>query len=96
MVQSGQSGQPSPDLLSRTASPVDMMTALAITAASARPRIDSGVGRSTSPASRVTSGGNDEGRAAGLGPGAGVTSAGTLPIVGDLPPPRLRVPATGA
>src|ERR1700744_6657823 len=47
LVQSGQSGQPSPDLLSRTASPVDMMTTLATTAASASHRSEVGVGRST-------------------------------------------------
>src|ERR1035438_5338983 len=43
----GQSGQPRPDELSRTAAPVDMITTLAITAASANRRIDRGVGAST-------------------------------------------------
>ena len=47
LVQSGQSGQPSPDLLSRTASPVDMMTTLATTAARASHRSEVVVGRST-------------------------------------------------
>ena len=92
-VHLGQSGQPSPDLLSRTASPVDMMTALAITEASASPRIDAGVGRSTVPAIRLAvirftarrSG--EAAPAAEAGPepeagpdvsGAGAASAGTL------------------
>ncbi len=48
-VQSGQSGQPRPDLLSRTASPVDMMITLATTAASASRRSDTRVGCSTGP-----------------------------------------------
>ena len=40
LVHCGQSGQPSPDAESRTASPVAMMTALAITTASANPRTE--------------------------------------------------------
>src|ERR1700684_4385056 len=47
LVQSGQSGQPSPDLLSRTASPGDMMTTLATTAARATHGSEVGVARST-------------------------------------------------
>ena len=43
----GQSGQPSPDALSRTAAPVDMITVSAMTAASASRRIDAHVGDST-------------------------------------------------
>ena len=43
----GQSGQPSPDELSLTAAPVDMMTVSAMTPASAICRIDRGVGDST-------------------------------------------------
>jgi hypothetical protein len=43
----GQSGQPSPDELSRTAAPVDMITVLAMTPASARRRIEVAVGDST-------------------------------------------------
>jgi hypothetical protein len=38
LVHVGQSGQPSPDELNRTASPVAMSTALEITDASAHPR----------------------------------------------------------
>ncbi len=43
----GQSGQPSPDALSRTAAPVDMITVSAMTPASASRRIETGVGAST-------------------------------------------------
>jgi hypothetical protein len=43
----GQSGQPSPDELSRTAAPVDMITVSAMTPASAIRRIDRGVGDRT-------------------------------------------------
>ena len=39
-VHCGQSGQPSPDDDSLTAAPVEMMTALAMTEASANPRSD--------------------------------------------------------
>ena len=46
-VHRGQSGQPSPEELSRTAAPVQTRTAFAITEASASPRTESGVGRST-------------------------------------------------
>ena len=51
-VHCGQSGQPSPDDDSRTASPVEMMTALAITAASASPH-RSRVGRRTGAVTRA-------------------------------------------
>ena len=43
----GQSGQPSPDELSRTAAPVDMIAVSAMTPASAIRRIDCAVGAST-------------------------------------------------
>ena len=43
----GQSGQPSPDALSRTAAPVDMITVSAMIPASASRRIDACVGDST-------------------------------------------------
>ena len=43
----GQSGQPSPDALSRTAAPVDMIAVSAITPASASRRIEAHVGDST-------------------------------------------------
>jgi hypothetical protein len=44
-VHSGQSGQPRPDALSRTAAPVIMIPAFATTPASATRRIDVGVGK---------------------------------------------------
>ena len=47
VLHCGQSGQPSPDELSRTAAPVDMMTVSAMTAASASRRIEVRVGDST-------------------------------------------------
>ena len=43
-VQSGQSGQPRPDALSRTAAPVMMIPAFATTPATATRRIEAGVG----------------------------------------------------
>ena len=43
----GQSGQPRPDALSRTAAPVDMIAVSAMTPASAIRRIDRAVGDST-------------------------------------------------
>src|ERR1700722_15144121 len=46
-VHVGQSGQPRPDDERRTAAPVEMITALAMTEASAHPRSDFGVGRQT-------------------------------------------------
>src|SRR5262249_37633391 len=51
-VHWGQSGQPSPDLLSRTAAPVTMMTVEEITPASAIRRIETGVGSQTAAAQR--------------------------------------------
>ena len=44
-MQSGQSGQPRPDALSRTAAPVMMIPAFATTPASATRRIEVGVGK---------------------------------------------------
>src|SRR5579875_1340041 len=49
-LQRGQSGQPRPDELSRTAAPVDMITVSAMTPASANCRSDRGVGDSTGSA----------------------------------------------
>src|SRR5712691_8763058 len=46
-VQRGQSGHPSPDALSRTAAPVDMITVLAAMPAIAMRRIETGVGDNT-------------------------------------------------
>ena len=46
-MQSGQSGQPRPDWLNRTAAPVRMMSAEVITPASAHRRNASGVGVSS-------------------------------------------------
>jgi hypothetical protein len=46
-VHRGQSGRPSLEELSRTAAPVQTRTAFAITEASASPRTESRVGRST-------------------------------------------------
>ncbi len=51
-VHVGQSGQPRPDDDRRTAAPVEMITALAITDASAHPRSDFGVGCHTRAISR--------------------------------------------
>src|SRR6202035_4989336 len=51
-VHVGQSGQPSPDDDRRTAAPVEMSTALAITEARAHPRSDFAVGCHTKAISR--------------------------------------------
>src|SRR6185312_3298450 len=51
-VHLGQSGQPRPDDDRRTAAPVEMITAFAITDASAQPRSDFGVGCQTREISR--------------------------------------------
>src|ERR1700733_3621169 len=51
-VHVGQSGQPRPDDDRRTAAPVEMITALAITDASAQPRSDFCVGCHTRAISR--------------------------------------------
>ncbi len=63
VVQAGQSGQPSPDALSRTAAPVMISPALAHTPASAIRRIEVTVGNSTGAtrlrADRVRSAGTD-------------------------------------
>jgi hypothetical protein len=53
-VQSGQSGQPSPDEESRTAAPVEMITALAITEDRANRRSDRIVGAKTGAAIRAS------------------------------------------
>ena len=50
----GQSGQPSPDALSRTAAPVDIIAVSAIMPASASRRIEVGVGDSTGLVQAVT------------------------------------------
>ena len=87
-VHCGQSGQPSPDLLSRTAAPVTMMTAAEITPASAILRMETGVGSQTAvaqrratdqapPAPRGAGGGAGAGPSGS--PGCGVGSAGTSP-----------------
>jgi len=52
-VHCGQSGQPSPDDESRTASPVQIRTAFEITAASANPRTAPCVGRRTGAVTRA-------------------------------------------
>ena len=52
VVQCGQSGQPRPDWLNRTAAPVKMMSTDVITPASAHRRSATGVGASTRPAAR--------------------------------------------
>jgi hypothetical protein len=52
LVHVGQSGQPRPDDDRRTAAPVEMITALAITDARAQPRSDLGVGCQTGAISR--------------------------------------------
>jgi len=52
-VHAGQSGQPSPDWLSRTAPPVTMIPAFATTLASARPRMPAVLGRQTRSLSRA-------------------------------------------
>src|ERR1700744_1333641 len=90
-VQSGQSGQPSPDLLSRTASPVDMMITLATTAASANRRSDTRDGCSTGPEIRSQAR-RHPGRADVAGSAVGADETGTLSIVGDAPRPRRPVP----
>ena len=54
-VHFGQSVQPSPDWLSRTAAPVGMMAREASTPANAILRMASGVGRSSTPAHCLTS-----------------------------------------
>src|SRR6266436_4388557 len=69
-VQSGQSGQPRPDALSRTAAPVMMIPAFATTPASATRRIEVGVGKRKGAVQARTP------RRALVRPGAG-------PVVGD-------------
>jgi len=52
-VHFGQSGQPSPDSLRRTAAPVTMIPELATTPARARRRKAAGLGRQTNAISRA-------------------------------------------
>ncbi len=51
-VHCGQSGQPSPESLSRTAAPVAMMTAVETTPASAIRRMATGLGAQTASTAR--------------------------------------------
>src|SRR5262249_30395839 len=78
-VHCGQSGQPSPDLLSRTAAPVTMMPALEITPATAIGRMETGLGAQTASTARRSRAAAPASRDAG---GGGVGSAVTPPIVG--------------
>ena len=76
-VHCGQSGQPRPDSLSRTAAPVAMIPAAQITPARAMPRMAAGEGSSTAATAR---------RGSARAPGAGlgwcsVSAAGTEPMV---------------
>jgi hypothetical protein len=73
-VHCGQSGQPSPDLLSRTAAPVTMMPAVEITPASAIRRMDTGLGAQTASAQRRSTAAPPAPRGAG---GGALGSAGT-------------------
>src|ERR1039458_7237103 len=87
-VQSGQSGQPRPEALSRTAAPVMMIPALATTPASATRRIDVGVGKmkgaAQAPRRTLAPLLAEPATAAPAGAGSvasGLRSAGTDPIV---------------
>src|SRR5450631_293448 len=100
-VQSGQSGQPRPDALSRTAAPVMMIPAFATTPATATRRIEVGVGKVNGAAQRQAPGGRlaSEGAgpvaSAGAGPEAsGLRSAGTDPIVEARCPVCTQRPVT--
>ena len=82
-VQFGQSGQPRPDWLSRTAAPVRMISAEVTTPARAQRLSTAGDGASKSPATAR----RHEDRAGSPGPAAragssGSASAGTGPMVG--------------
>ena len=82
-VQSGQSGQPRPDALRRTAAPVMMIPAFATTPATATRRMDAGVGKRNGAAQAQAQAGRRVTPAAGAGPAAsGLRSAGTDPMVG--------------
>src|SRR2546429_6652561 len=96
-VHCGQSGQPSPDLLSRTAAPVTMMTVEEITPASAILRMEAGVGSQTAAAQRrATDAPPPPPRPGGGGPGGGAGppratplgggAAGPGPLVAGAPP----------
>src|SRR5882757_617687 len=79
-VQSGQSGQPRPDALSRTAAPVMMIPAFATTPASATRRIEVGVGKRKGAIQAQTP------RRALVRPGAGPVEADAVvagPVVAD-------------
>ena len=84
-VQSGQSGQPRPDALSRTAAPVMMIPAFATTPATATRRIEVGVGnrngaaQAQAPERRLARGHWPGGGRGGLGRASGLRSAGTDP-----------------
>ena len=86
-MHSGQSGQPSPDSLSRTAAPVTMLPAVATTPPRAMTRIDAAEGQSTGAAIRASSRRSAEPRAGAGGAVFEVDVGGHVPIVG----PR-RVP----
>ena len=78
-MHSGQSGQPRPDWLSRTAAPVAMLPAVATTPASAMTRIDAAEGQSTGPAILASSRRTAEPRAGAGGAVFEARSAGTHP-----------------
>jgi len=83
-VHCGQSGQPRPESLSRTAAPVAMIPAVLITPARAMPRMVAGEGSSTAATAW---------RVSAPAPGAGprwrsVSSAGMEPMVGARCPVR--------
>src|SRR5262249_38844989 len=86
-VHRGQSGQPSPDLLSRTAAPVTMMTTEEITPASAIRRMETGVGSQTAAAQRRAT---DPGAGPSGSPCCEVGSAGTSQW--QERPPRVFIP----
>ena len=79
-VHCGQSGQPRPDSLSRTAAPVAMIPAVQITPARAKPRIAAGEGSSTVPTARRVRAVAPRAPGAGLR-GCSVSSAGTGPML---------------
>ena len=79
LVHSGQSGQPSPDLLNRTAAPVTMLPAVATTPHRAMTRIDAAEGQRAGAVIRVSSRRSAEPRAGAGGAVFEATSAGTHP-----------------
>ncbi len=84
VVHSGQSGQPSPDWLSLTAAPVTMIPEFATTLASARPRMDCGLGRQTRAISRAAA----LVRAGPAEPSAAAVRLGDAPDVRAVDPPE--------